>query len=914
MPEPFDPAKFSSPQACQLREKAARDLMLTAQKMGIAPPSDYEVELTAFRRISHGLKMGHLQAEFCANLFRMQWGASFLLEACGLENTYATHFLKRLCQYRVVDAMGTACISGETRIDDPMTGERPTVRELFEAGIAPSVMTLLGVQRASVPFVKGRARLYEVVLSDGSRFLCTRHHRLLSSTGYRELGDISAGDEILGFVSCHPQSSGGVCPSIQTPDGPDFQKRVEDFQGSYSSDSRPCDEQLLSETEIYQSSFPSRGDAPKRRDATFLQMDEMGYKSAGIHPWSGEYPLSSSPLFLHTELSGMVSSSHCAAGTPLSSDVLSQFGDRFHSDKSLVLQVGKPIPDSLHSGLACNSFYREQIEQSYGIRVSQKRVVSIRYSHEDVFFDLTVPEAGHYFAEGAIHHNSGGKSTLAAAYCYTKWKSSPFDTSVFISTTTGDAGQSRAWGIIKDFHNNDLYKIGGRIEYLSLITLNADAGTEHRDYRDSIKAVLIPKGAEGDNAVAAIVGRHNKNVLWTCDEMPFMPSGILMGRRNVMANLFWQFIGIGNMPKEGDPLYLDAEPKNGWESVNPDECDGWETKSGYCVYMDGEKSPNMQVDRGVKPPFPGLMSWEMLDAISNDSGGPDSPGYWNQVRGFPASGSKSDTVLTRELIINNKADREPIWSGQRRQILAGLDLGFRIDGDPCVLAFGGLGTDDEGRTILGLEAETIRLVVKVGVGETFENQIAKLVVDHCSRRGCHDLELDVSGEGGIFSQAIAEEAKRKNYQLTIYPTSFMGLPDENERFHHGGQLRPAREIFDKKVTQLWMSFRKSVMNGVIRNLKPDSRAGQQFRMRKQSFDEKKKMSVESKKIMKKRLKRSPDDADSVALLGNLALKKGLPREPQSARALAVQGYAPPEEKPPTKPYSSHAAHSQYAGR
>lgn len=510
-----------------------------------------------------------------------------------------------------------------------------------------------------------------------------------------------------------------------------------------------------------------------------------------------------------------------------------------------------------------------------------------------------------------------GKSTLAAAYVETCWKFSPWNTSAFISTTTAAAGQARSWGIAKDLHRNDRHKVGKLVEYLTLITMEEAGGTENRDYRDAIKAVLVPRGggSESENAIAAIVGQHNTNVFWLCDELPFMPIGLLTGRLNVMANPFWQFIGLGNKPSEGDPMYQDAEPVNGWDSIDPDTATGWETRSGgWCEYLDGEKSPNLQVEAGKKPPFKGIMSQAMLDDIARSSGGTDTPGYWHQARGFPKTGMAHDTVLTRELMVKNKAFDPPIWSGERATVLAGLDLGFREDGDPCVLQFSKLGTELDGRKILCMDPDTVRLFAKVGSGDPFESQIANQCVEELMKRNCHHLELDISGEGGIISQRIAERARELNYPLTIYPTSFAGSPDEGVRFEVAGKMMLATDIFDRKVTQLWMAFRLCVGYGRIRGMSEHSRATRQLRMRRVITDEKKRMAVETKKKMKKRLKHSPDDGDACVLNASLAVRMGLPKEKHDPRADYTrhqQEQGRPEE-PRAPRYSSHSETRHYA--
>lgn len=508
---------------------------------------------------------------------------------------------------------------------------------------------------------------------------------------------------------------------------------------------------------------------------------------------------------------------------------------------------------------------------------------------------------------------SSGKSTIAAAYVYTCWKFSPWNTSAFISTTTAAAGQARSWGIAKDLHRNDQFKIGKLVEYLTLITMEEQGGTENRDYRDAIKAVLVPRGGgtESENAVAAIVGQHNANVFWLVDEFPFMPVGILTGRLNVMANPFWQFVGLGNMPNEGDPMYQDAEPVNGWDSVDPDTCEGWETRSGgWCEYLDGEKTPNKQVSDRVL--FRGLMTEENLEDIARSSGGVDTAGYWKQARGFPKRGMVQDTVVTRELLVQYKADQKPVWGGGKMEVIAGLDLGFREDGDPCVLQFAKMGSELDGRSILALDPDTVKLFVKVGTSIPFETQIATSAVEELMKRNCHNLELDISGEGGIISQRIAERAREINYPLTIYPTSFAGAPDENVRFKQGDKMVEAKELFDRKVTQLWMSFRLAVQYGRIRGMNLESRAARQLRMRRVIQDEKKRMSIETKKLMKKRLKHSPDDADACVLCVSLALRMGLPSEPHDSRKDYTQKVQEERRIEPSPRYAGHSTTNRYA--
>lgn len=486
---------------------------------------------------------------------------------------------------------------------------------------------------------------------------------------------------------------------------------------------------------------------------------------------------------------------------------------------------------------------------------------------------------------------SSGKTAVSAAYCYTAWKARPFNSSVFLSTTSSEAGESRTWGAIKDWHKLDQYKVGKRIESLHLITLDEEVrdedGVKERDFRDVIKCVNIKSGAEGKNVLASIVGRKNDYVIWHCDEMGFMDVGVLDARVNLGTNPFNQFIGLHNAPSEGDPMYIDATPygekyPDGWRSVDKDH-KSWPTQSGLCLHFNGEDSPNFQaLDDTV--PFPKLMNESFRSRIERRSGATDSAGYWKQFFGFPPGVDISDKLLTVKLLETNGAFQSPAWRDTEKKVLGGLDLGFRADGDPCVIQFGtvGMATPDVGdelgqpvkyRKILALERDGVRLIPRQGSPDPFEVQIARQLLDECQKRTCHDIALDVTGDGGILLQHIEREARARNYDLNVLPVSFSGTAED--RHVIPGDKRTGKEMFQNMVAQLWGTFRLSVLNRVILGMEPRSNATSQLCARKMGTDEKKRTTVEPKKEMKKRIRRSPDYGDAAVLVNHLALKHGL---------------------------------------
>jgi len=299
-----------------------------------------------------------------------------------------------------------------------------------------------------------------------------------------------------------------------------------------------------------------------------------------------------------------------------------------------------------------------------------------------------------------------------------------------------------------------------------------------------------------------------------------MDVGVLNARVNLNTNPFYQFIGLGNAPQEGDPMYIDCTPfgpkyPDGWRSVDKDVDESWPTeRGGLCLYFNGAKSPNFSVTGRKKPPFPKMMNEDMRKEIEMDAGGDETPMYYKQFYGFPPSIDISDKLLSVKLMMNHRAFMPVVWEGGTRTVLGGFDPGFRKDGDPCIAQFGVLGAgkpevlgeENAGfRRILAMEKDGIPLVPKQGSTDSFETQIARAFVDECSRRGCHDVAMDVTGDGGIMLQHIEREAQARGYKLNVLAVSFSGLAEE--KIVIPGEKREAREMFANMVAQLWGTFR-----------------------------------------------------------------------------------------------------------
>ncbi len=405
-------------------------------------------------------------------------------------------------------------------------------------------------------------------------------------------------------------------------------------------------------------------------------------------------------------------------------------------------------------------------------------------------------------------------------------------------------------------------------------------------------------------------------VTHNCDEAGFMDAGILDARVNLFSNPFAQFIYVGNGPIEGDPIYIDGEPHginwaDGWRSVDPDVHFHWPTRTGHVLYFNGRYSPNLQLPVGAKPVFPGMMDREKMAEIELTAGGEDTPIFWRQVIGLSPGVDIPDKLITHKLLESNRAFTAALWAGTPLKVVGGLDVGFRVDGDPCSIDFCKVGKETDGRTVAEFERDAMLLIPSVKSKAAFEPQIAEKVIAECRRRGCHYITMDVTGDGGILLQHIERQARTEGYELDVLPVSFSGSADDSVVIPD--QKKSAKDLFANKMSQIWGQFRVCVINGVVRGCDPLSLAVKQLVGRKFITDDKKRFLVEPKKEYKKRLKRSPDQGDARTLAAFAAIKSGLSGDPRRAAAMATAQREMQISKPPR--YSTgHTQRQLYAGR
>jgi hypothetical protein len=472
---------------------------------------------------------------------------------------------------------------------------------------------------------------------------------------------------------------------------------------------------------------------------------------------------------------------------------------------------------------------------------------------------------------------TAGKTFGAAMFANLFLLCSPQDTGIRICSTTYRALKERIWSETRMLYlaSKKVWDSGCRL---------VDSDVQIQSYKGSTKhgifGVALAQGSEA-KIIDSLIGFHPKRILIITDELTGIAWPVMEALTNLLSGKQKaQNIGIGNASFIFDTHGRMCEPKEGWNSVTV-ETERYETKRGGIVlHFDGLKSEN--VVRGEKI-IPFLLTRERVAAIERDHG-LNSPQMWRFVRGWWCPEGMTSTVLNDSLIRRFFAMEKAVFVGATT-VWAALDLSYE-GADRCILRFARTGKLDTG--VDGLEFSWIQdsensparpdiVVIKVDVSKgDVDFQIVKQVMQHCKERGVdvRNFGLDVTGRGKSLEYLFANEWEPGSFRV-----EFGGKPSDLPVSEVNRKPRN-KEYFDK-VTELWYSFKTSLMLGQIRGLDPETAV--EFCSRRYTNDGV--TWVESKADMKAKPNgKSPDLADAAVIMLDMVTHRGA-----LGRAMSVAG-------------------------
>lgn len=444
---------------------------------------------------------------------------------------------------------------------------------------------------------------------------------------------------------------------------------------------------------------------------------------------------------------------------------------------------------------------------------------------------------------------SSGKTDFNAPYAIVNWMIDPENTLVLVTSTDMKAARRRIWGRIAAYYDAVPEEIRpGRLvpSQYQIAAIN-DKG---KQLSDEASITLVPGEKKHEReALDKIIGAHNKRVFFIADELPELSEALLTtAYSNLVANPFFQMIGLGNFKSRYDSFGQFIAPKHGYDSITVED-EEWETERGICVRFDGVKSPNVVAGEDLWPVY----STKMLRDHIKDLG-ENTAGFWRMVRSFEAPIGLDDAIYSEADLIAGSAYDKVVWLTPPTR-WSSLDPSFTNDGDRSVQVFGSYGMSKDGVMTISLDSYKL-LREDVRIKKPRDVQIAEQFRDNCvaDKIPPKHAALDATGAGSPFWSIVADK-----WSDEVLRVDFSGAPSEM----HVTPDKTAKQSYDRKVSEIWFVGKEFLKFGQLRGIQQE--VAREMKARK--FDTLKgsdglKMRVEPKKDMKKRLLFSPDLADA----------------------------------------------------
>lgn len=446
------------------------------------------------------------------------------------------------------------------------------------------------------------------------------------------------------------------------------------------------------------------------------------------------------------------------------------------------------------------------------------------------------------------------------------WLLDPLNSAVVITSTTKDAMSQRSWPIIMEMYSN---RQGGAFGNM-IASKHKWQAAEGND-KHSILCQALQKG-DIPRAIENVKGVHTPRRLIIVDEANETHESILAAIPNARKGCQeFLVIIIGNARSRLDQHGRLCEPRLGWSSLTIDS-GIWQTKGiseyqippGWCHHFDGEKSPNVLAGKTI---WPYLYSWEDHQAALH--GGEEyrhSIGYWSNDRGFWPADDLKFTVLSETMI-----ERHQAYDTFKKFVfvkvvkkLGALDPAF--GGDKPMFCVGTLGELEDGKLALQLE-KGIELKIHATSKEPADYQLYEQVQRICADEKIeHDgFGIDSTGTGRGVAAILVHEWSDQIMQVEFGGAASDAPASETDS-------RPGNEVYWNRVTELWWHVREAVTGEVIRGIYREAAiqfCGREYEIRGRKYF------VVPKDECKKRIHRSPDDADAISIMVEVAKQHGL---------------------------------------
>lgn len=462
---------------------------------------------------------------------------------------------------------------------------------------------------------------------------------------------------------------------------------------------------------------------------------------------------------------------------------------------------------------------------------------------------------------------ASGKTFDSALFALGWYLCDPTNSTVVLTTTEKSAIRMRVWPDLVAL-NSEAYDPDNQkhVKLFNVQDQELRMGYKKHDDRHAINAKAVKHG-ETQKAIEFIKGLHANRMLLIVDEATGTPEAIF----HVIHN--WAkgckdltVLSIANAASHLDPHGRICEPEVGWDNITVED-EWWRTKGvaefnlppGICMHFDGFKSPNV-IARKERYPF--LYAYGDYKK-AQQAGRTDSINFWAFDRGFWVPQGVFNSVMSDLLVEKYGGFDRPAFYSKANPVAA-LDPAF--GGNRCILRFGKIGDLSDGRQALVL-GEKLEIEPQASSRDPLDAQIATRTIEECKSRGVDPayFAVDSTGTGrGVASHLVQQ------WSSEIHQIEFGGKP--SDKVASEDDNRPAHEVYDRRVTELWYSSRSLLMAGQLKGL--DRESVIELSSREIEYKNKK-LKLDTKEECKDKIGRSPDDADAIALLVELSRRHGV---------------------------------------
>lgn len=476
---------------------------------------------------------------------------------------------------------------------------------------------------------------------------------------------------------------------------------------------------------------------------------------------------------------------------------------------------------------------------------------------------------------------AAGKTFATGRYAHFWWLAAPNDSIVILTSTSKLSIGQRVWPVIQSSYyeareayaafmsvHPDQVQIGNLIDSRKI--LQATKGDEkHAIFAQSVK------DGETAKAEAFIRGQHACRILISIDEAGETPEAIYGAISNMRKGCFDLTIIISdNSVSRLNPHGRCCAPRGGWKN-RIHAADHWPTEGvpewqidpGVCHQFRGADSPNVIAGRTL---YPYLYTWEDYKN-SQKEGIKNSLRYWRYDAGEWAPDGVSNTVFNEVMAMNCQM-QEGVTFLSFSEPISFLDPAY--GGDDCIQCIGRIGDVEGGRAGERRLAILIEKMIPIGVepgkcgsdGKEIDviTQIAMSVIANCKIYNVQakNFGLFTTGAGiGVASRLFTD------WSNEILQVEEGGRPSDLPASLTDS--RPAKDVYDRKVTELWFSAREFALGHLLRGV--DNTTLIELCMREfETVGKPWKYCIEKKEDFRPKLGKSPDRADSLCGLVELA--------------------------------------------